>query len=145
MTCMKDGVAIVHTAGTRDDFAIIFHIQLAIVPEDWISLVKSLESVLKSRFLDNKPSNVIIVKAATGQYAASADTYKAEGFAEYVLATMGIKPNVATKHSLPKCLGCSKDEKWQTKARQMFNSDHKIKGFQAGFDAACAAAYGESE
>ncbi len=140
LACTKDGIAIVHTTDSQAAFTILFHSKLAIVSGDWLGLVKSLESVLKSRFAANKPATVIIVKAATGQYAASADTFKAEGFTEYVLAMMCITPVYATKHSLPKHLDCAKDEKWQEKAKLMFNERHVIKGF----DAACAAAYGNS-
>lgn len=145
LACTRNGIAIVHTKGKREDFEIVFHSLLALVPGDWVGLVNALESMLKSRISADRPSLVIIVKAATGQYSASADTFKAEGFAEYVLARMGVKHISVTKHSLPKCLACSGKEKWQSKAKEMFNSDQTIKGFQSGFDAACAAAFGHSK
>lgn len=144
LACTKDGVSIVHTTGEKQNFSVLSHQRLAIVQGNWIGLVQSLESVLESRIKAQTPSHWVIVKVSTGQYAAAADTYKAEGFVEYVLAKLGKSVNFVTKQSLPRAIGCKRGEKWQKRAKQLFNNQNEIKGFAEGFDAACAGAFGKA-
>ncbi len=144
IACTKEGVAIVHTSKEKSNFSILFHERLAFMSNNWNGLVQSIESVLKSRINTKEPKHFVIVKAATGQYAASPDTYKAEGFVEYVLFKMGLKFQHIAKQSLPKAVGCQKGEKWQDKAKKLFDGNNQIKGFKNGFDAACAGAFSKA-
>ena len=82
------------------------------------------------------------MKVVSGKFNASPDTYKAEGFVEYVITSTGHTCTYATKRSLASALDCAKKEKWQAKAETLFNSSKGMKGFHSGYDAACAGAYG---
>jgi hypothetical protein len=145
MACTANGVSIVHTTAKKHNFSILFHERFVVVPGKWASFVQSIDSVLQSIIKAQKPSHYVIVKAATGRYSAGADTFKAEGFVEYVLEKSGLPVTHITKQSLPKALSCPKGEqKWQDKAKQMFNSENTIKGFKDGYDAACAGAFSKA-
>lgn len=137
----KQGVSIVHTNGKKNNFEILNYIRIVTVPCQWVQLAKSIDSIVQSRRKAAPISSCIIVKAGSGMYAASPDTYKAEGFVEYVLGSLGLHIEYISKQSLAKALGCAKKEKWQQKAAVMFNSNKNIKGFSQGFDAACAGAW----
>ena len=137
----SEGISIVHTTGKKNSFAILYHIRIAIVPGNWVALAKSIESLIESRYKADKISQCIVVKAGAGKYAASPDTYKAEGIIEFVIGSLGLAAAHISKQSLAKGLGCAKKEKWQERAKSMFNNQGSIKGFSQGFDAACAGAW----
>ena len=137
----KSGVSIVQTTERKNGFQVIYQLRLVAVPNDWVSLVKSIESVIQSRHKAVPINRYVIVKAGAGLYAASPDTYKAEGFVEFVLGTLGKPMSQISKQSLSKALGCAKKQKWQDAAEAMFNGQKQFKGFSQGFDAACAGAW----
>ena len=140
--CTKEGVSVVHTSAKKSVFKILFHERVAVTPGNWIALAKSLESILSSCHKSNTVSQCVVVKLASGKFKASPDTYKAEGFVEYVITSAGHTCTYVTKLSLARALGCAKEEKWQAKSETLFNSGKAMKGFHNGYDAACAGAYG---
>lgn len=141
-SCTKEGVSVVHTTAKKTGFTILFYERVAIVSGNWVALAKSLESILNSRHKTAALSHCVIVKAASGKFSASPDTYKAEGFAEYVINAAGLTAILVNKRSFLSALGCAKGEKWQTKSRVLFDGNKAMKGFHDGYDAACAGAYG---
>jgi len=140
--CTKEGVSVVHSSEKKSGFRIFFHERVAVTPGNWIALMKSLESILSSCHKSNAVSQCIVVKVASGKFNASPDTYKTEGFVEFVITSAGHTCTYVTKQSLAKALNCAKKEKWQAKSETLFNSGKTMKGFHSGYDAACSGAYG---
>lgn len=139
--CSSAGIFIVQTTEKRDKFRILYHDKIVITPNDWLGLVESVTSIIQAQIKACKPRQAVIVKVGKGMYHASPETYKAEGFIEYILSQQGLDVKTVARQSLPKALGCMKGEKWQQSSTEMFKRMGTFVNFNQGYDAACAGAW----
>lgn len=107
-----------------------------------VSLRETLRPLFQQWVSGASDEQVAILKCSEGLRRASGPAFKAEGIAQMVAAELGIKTIFITPQSLPKCLGCGKDEKWKDRAKALMNPTGEIKQWTSkGIQGAAAAAY----
>lgn len=112
--------------------------RIAITASDWVSLQECLLSQFEG--YDAAAVNFQILRRTSGQYGASVEAIKAEAIVELVAQSMKSKTTLVTSQRIKKILGCAGAEKWQDKAKKLFNGTGDIKYFSTGMDGAMSAA-----
>jgi hypothetical protein len=108
-------------------------------PSDLTDLLQTISTIL-----DHSPGvvqSIAILKCSGGQYGSSVEAIKAEAIAELVAVQKGLKIIQVTPQSLKKALSCPAGQKWQDRAKELFNADGRHKYWSQGANGAVSAAF----
>ena len=98
-----------------------------------------------STVLDHGPHpdavSLAVLKCSGGKYGSSVEAIKAEAIAELAAVQKGLPVIEVAPQSLKKALECSAAEKWQQRAKQMFNANGQHRYWSEGADGAVSAAF----
>lgn len=138
----KDAIFVAETQGTGGEFSVTkvrrikFEIDKA---SDLADLLQNVSTVLDHPHAS--ATSVAILKCFGGQFGSSVEAIKAEAIAELAAVQKGLLVNEIAPQSLKKALGCSAGEKWQLRAKLMFNDNGQHSYWAQGANGAVAAAF----
>jgi hypothetical protein len=138
----KEAVFIAETTGNRENFTIakITRLQFGLAcVQDMAELLRNLKILLAA--LAPEMPTVALLCCSSGQYGSSLEAIKAETLAQLAAHECGYEVMEVKPQSLKSTLNCAKAEKWQSKAKDMFNSAGNHKHWAQGANGAVSAAY----
>ena len=142
VNCNASGVFTAVVAQSDSGFEILSTERLTFSIET-ADAIRDLHHVLRTVLLAAKTQGVgkiAILRCSAGAHGSSVEAVKAEAIVELVAAselTLGLQ-RIAPQ-GLPKALKCGSGEKWQARARQLFNLKGEIKHWNGTDGAVCAA------
>jgi len=139
----KDAVFVAETFNDRDEFEVRKITRLRFVLSDAeaiAELLKNLKTILAC-FKNGEKTVVAILCCSSGQYGSSVEAVKAEAVAQLAAHDVGFEVISIKPQSLKKALECASGQKWQARAKELFNSDGLHKYWTQGADGAAAAAF----
>ena len=142
INCTASTVFFAETTGQAASFQILDCKRLEFAFDttaDLMALHHAIRTVLETA-KNNGVSRLAILKCSSGIHGSSIEAIKAEGVTELIASQLELDFSRIAPQSLPSVLGCAKGEKWQLKAKALFNPNGSIK-YWAGTDSAVAAAY----
>ncbi|WP_437981680.1 hypothetical protein [Sorangium sp. So ce117] len=142
INCTSAAVFFAETTNREADFRVLdcnrLNFSLDTVT-DMLALEHATRTVLETA-KNNGTAKIAILKCFSGPHGSSVEAIKAEGVVELIASQLEIEFMRVAPQSLPSALGCAKGEKWQQKAKDLFNPD-KVWKHWAGTDGAVSAAY----
>ena len=139
----KDAIFIAETSGAADEFEVqkITRLQFELnSASDLVDLLKNLKTLLAALH-DEDCEMCAILCCSSGQYGSSLEAVKAEALVQLGAHDCGFTVVAVKPQSLKTALGCENGEKWQTKAKEMFNGNGAHKHWSQGANGAAAAAF----
>lgn len=106
---------------------------------DMLAFEHAARTVLETA-KNNGTARIAILRCFSGSHGSSVEAIKAEAVVELIASQLEIEFVRVAPQSLPGALGCAKGEKWQQKAKALFNPD-KSWQYWTGTDGAVSAAY----
>jgi len=104
-------------------------------------LVSQLCGIFDSTRAEFDEFKVGICQRSAGGYGSSTEAIKAEALIEYACDKHSLDYTMAHPNGFRVLLRCESGQKWQIKAKELFNGGGRIKYFTAGTDAAAVAAF----
>ena len=138
----KNGIAFALLEPTEaDEYRIAFSQRLAFDISEPCNLVDNVAAVFDSLRASHGAFKVHLCPCSAGAHGSSLEAIKAEALIEYACSIRDIKPTNQHPRSFKRTLDCGKEEKWQAKAKVLFNGKGTIGYFSTGVDGAAAAAF----
>jgi hypothetical protein len=143
INCTKTEVAIAKTSDSKSDFLLIevkrflFSLNNA---KDCTDLYGNLKALISASATE-KDCCIAILSCGSGTHGSSVEAIKAEAIVELICDALSLSISQVKPQSLKSALECEKGERWQTKAKDMFNPEGKFPYFSKGSDGAVTAAF----
>lgn len=142
VNCNASGVFTAVAALSDTGFEILssekltFSIETADAIRDLHHALRTVLSAAKTRGV----GKIAILRCFAGPRGSSVEAIKAEAIVELVAASeLSLDLQRIAPQGLPKALKCESGEKWQTRARQLFNPKGEIAHWNGTDGAVCAA------
>jgi hypothetical protein len=143
INCTADNIFTALTSGESAQFEVVSTDRLAFsieTDEGIRDLHRTLHTVL-SAAKNHGITEIVVLKCSSGPRGSSIEAIKAEGIVELVATSeLMLKLKRVAPQGLPSTLKCTPGQKWQARAKQLFNPNGEIK-YWNGIDGAVAAAY----
>lgn len=138
----KEAIFIVETHGTGQQFSVAKVRRIRFQLEKSADLADLLQNI--STVFDHDFSSevaVAVLKCSGGQYGSSVEAIKAEAITELAAVQKALRVTEIAPQSLKKALGCAAGEKWQERAKQLFNASGEHSYWSQGANGAASAAF----
>jgi len=143
ISATKSAVVIAETKGAGGKFvftsirAIPFSVRSG---DDLAELLQSLITLF-DRKGKGAGSVIALLKCSSGRFGSCLESIKGEAMVELAAFQRGLRVVKVAPQSLKRALGCTADQKWRDRARELFNPDENRPNWSRGTAGAVAVAF----